>query len=182
MATSGSDFDGDTVYSTNNRVLLTNYRNLSAINCIQKTADKKIINEKLILKSNKDGFGCQVGTITNRATSMIDIQSNYHKDSDEYKELYYRIICSQHYQQNSLDAIKGIKFKPMPQNWFAYNKCESQLEKNIVADKKPYFMIYIYPNEKREYKQYIENCEFNCKKIFNKYKILYYSASCGVGL
>ena len=108
MAENGCDFDGDTVYSTNNRVLLNKYIHLPAIRCLQKTAEKSIITRSRVLASDKRGLGNQVGTITNRATSMIDIQSSSSTDSEEYKTLDYRILTCQNFQQNELDSIKEI--------------------------------------------------------------------------
>lgn len=103
MALSGCDYDGDAVFSTNNNVLIRCYKHLPAINCVQHKAEKKIVTEENIIQSNFNGFGNSVGSITNRATAMFSIQAGYNKDSKEYKELEYRIICTQKYQQDELD-------------------------------------------------------------------------------
>lgn len=102
-ALSGADMDGDSVFSTNNDVLIRCYKHLPAINCVQHKAEKKIVTEENIIQSNFNGFGNSVGSITNRATAMFSIQAGYNKDSKEYKELEYRIICTQKYQQDELD-------------------------------------------------------------------------------
>lgn len=94
---------GDSVFSTNNDVLIRCYKHLPAINCVQHKAEKKIVTEENIIQSNFNGFGNSVGSITNRATAMFSIQAGYNKDSKEYKELEYRIICTQKYQQDELD-------------------------------------------------------------------------------
>lgn len=96
-------YDSDILFSTNNRVLKSNYRYLPAIECEQENTKKIIIDEKAIKITNKNGMGNQVGTITNRVTSMLEVQSRFDKDSDEYKELSYRICCGQLYQQNEID-------------------------------------------------------------------------------
>ena len=67
-------------------------------------------------KSNKDGFGDKIGSITNRITSMFDVLAGQEVGSKEYNTLMYRIMCGQHYQQNAIDRIKGIKFVDMPYN------------------------------------------------------------------
>ncbi len=102
-ALSGCDFDGDSVFSTNNDILIRCYKNLPAINCVQHKAEKKIVTEENVVQSNFNGFGNSVGSITNRATAMFSVQAGYNKDSKEYKELEYRIICTQKYQQDELD-------------------------------------------------------------------------------
>ena len=94
---------GDAVFSTNNQVLIRCYRQIPAINCIQHKAEKKTITEKDIIKSNFNGFGNSVGSITNRATAMLSVQARFDKHSKEYKELEYRILCTQLFQQNELD-------------------------------------------------------------------------------
>ena len=149
-------YDGDTVYSTNNKVLLRNTRDLPAIQCVQQTSEKQEVTEKLLREANKNGFGNDVGTITNRATSMFDVLANFRKGSFEYDELMYRITVSQHYQQVAIDKIKGIVAEPMPKSWFTAKECISQFEKDVVCDKKPYFMTYIYSNEKNKYKKFLE--------------------------
>ena len=52
---------------------------------------------------------------------MIDLASSFLKDSTEYNELQYRIICGQNYQQNAIDKMKGIICKTMPKEWYSYS-------------------------------------------------------------
>lgn len=103
MAENGCDWDGDILYSTNNDVLRRKFVKLPAIECVQRNTEKVIVTEKDIKKTNKDGMGNQVGTITNRVTAMMEVQSHFPKGSKEYSELEYRIECGQLYQQNELD-------------------------------------------------------------------------------
>ena len=86
-------------------MLLNNYIQLPAINCLQKSAQKKIVTEADLIKCNIDGLGNKVVQITNRVTGMIDLLSEFDKNSNEYKELEYRILCGQHFQQNELDKF-----------------------------------------------------------------------------
>lgn len=166
MALSGCDFDGDAGFSTNNNVLIRRYRQIPAINCIQHKAEKKIITEKDIIKSNFNGFGNSVGSITNRATAMLSVQARFDKHSKEYKELEYRILCTQLFQQNELDKLKGIKASPMPKYWYDYRSCKSDYQKNICCEKKPYFMIYRYDEEKQKYKDFIKQYNIQCRRQF----------------
>lgn len=76
-------------------------------------------------------------------------------------------------QQNAIDKAKGIVCKPMPREWYdrhAVNKIEDQdkrdLYRRIVADKKPYFMRYIYPTLMKQYNTYIKNTERNALREF----------------
>lgn len=93
---------GDSIYTTNNEVLVNNYRELPAIMCVQQSAPKKTITETEVVKSNWAGMGITVGAITNRVTSQIDVQAGYEEGSEEYKELARRCRCGQLYQQASI--------------------------------------------------------------------------------
>ena len=168
MAENGEDWDSDLNFSTNNSVLKRRYKLLPAIECVQRNTSKLLVTEKEVLKTNKNGMGNQVGTITNYVTSMMEVQSHFEKDSKEYKELEYRIECGQLYQQNELDKIKGIVAKPMPNNWYNMGACaDDRYKQSICAYRKPYFMIYIYDETKRDYKKYIKESNDKCKLIYN---------------
>ena len=165
-ALNGADKDSDQVLTTNNPVLLNNTRELDAVLCIQKSAPKKVVKENDLVRANKNGFGDAIGSTTNKVTGMIDVASSFDKESEEYKELQYRIICGQNYQQNAIDRIKGCISKPMPKEWYDYrfakNTDKSEFNIRILADKKPYFFIYNYPYLMRRYKKYMSDVNKNC--------------------
>ena len=156
MALNGCDYDSDSLFTTNNSVLMRNYIPMPAIECVQRKAEKKVVTEELLVQANLNGFGNEVGTVTNRITIMFDLLAQFDKDSEEYKELNYRILTGQLYQQNSIDKLKGILTTPMPKSWYSLRDCETEFDKRIVANKKPRFMTYIYETERREYKKFID--------------------------
>lgn len=169
MALNGADKDGDTFYSTDNEVLLRNHVKLPAINCVQRKGEKKVITEEELVKSNINGFGNGVGTITNRVTTMFEVLAKFKQDSKEYEELMYRITCGQLYQQNEIDKIKGIVANPMPKHWYNLNACDNDFDRSICADsdnKKPNFMMYIYPKNMSELKTFKENRDRKCKRMY----------------
>ena len=108
MKTNGSDFDGDLLFTTNNHVLVSAYRKLPAIDCAQKKASKTIVTEKDIIISNKSGFGDKIGSTTNLTTSQLSLMASFDKNSKEYKELEYRVITGQNYQQNAIDRVVAL--------------------------------------------------------------------------
>ena len=167
MAENGCDFDSDILFSTNNNVLKRKHVKLPALMCIQKNTSKKIVTEKDVIVTNKAGMGNAVGSITNRVTAMKEVQSRYEKGSREYEELTYRMRCGQLYQQNCLDKIKGIVSRNMPNHWYNHRSCgDDEFQKSICADKKPYFMIYVYEQEKSEYTKYIKDGDKKCKVLY----------------
>lgn len=179
-ALNGMDKDGDLVLLTDNKVLVENYRPLPAIMCAQRNATKVEVTEDLLIQSNIDSFGDDIGKTTNWITTMFDVQSQYDPDSEEYQVLDYRIKCGQLYQQNSIDKAKGIIAKPMPKDWYdrAANRITDDLSEEevqrrlfnlrVLADKKPYFMRYIYPNLMSQYNTYIKNTDKKCMREFRQ--------------
>ena len=172
-ALNGMDFDGDLVMLTDNDVLVRKLEELPALMCAQRKAAKTVPTAEDFIRSNIESFGNDIGQTTNWITSMFEVRSHYPKGSKEYDILSYRIRCGQLYQQNAIDKAKGIICKPMPRSWhdrhFA-NKIENdeqrELYRDIVADKKPYFMRYIYPALMKQYNTYIKNTNRNALREF----------------
>lgn len=102
-AMNGFDKDGDCVINTSFPLLVNNTIELPAIVCVQRKAPKCIPTEDDIMQSNINSFGNAVGEVTNKITSMFEVQARYDKNSREYRMLDYRIKCGQLYQQNSID-------------------------------------------------------------------------------
>lgn len=179
QAMNGFDFDGDCVINTNFPLIVNNTRQLPAICCVQRKAPKCIPSEDDLMESNIMAFGNEVGTITNRVTSMFEVQSHYPKGSREYNIMDYRIRCGQLLQQNAIDSCKGIEAKPMPDKWYSWisnrlgdsknskDKKNRWINRNILADKKPYFMQYIYPHVRSDLNQYLKKSNEKCLVMFS---------------
>ena len=180
-AENGADKDGDTNMCTDNSIIVKNTLNTPTIVCLQKKAEKVVPTEDDIIKANKLAFNDDIGVVTNHVTSMIEVQSGFDKESLEYKELGYRIMCGQLFQQNVIDRAKGIIAKPMPSEWYDIKKCRvkedddektiqrKEFNSKIVAAIKPYFMIYIYPNLKSKMQSYVKNMNLDISgRFFDK--------------
>lgn len=177
-ATNGADKDGDMYLLTDNKVLVENTLNSPAIMCVQRKAAKKVIEESDLILANKNSFGDEIGKTTNRITTMFDVQAQYAPGSQEYEVLDYRIKCGQLFQQNSIDKVKGIIAKPMPKEWYnrdanRQDEADSEIESakkefnlRIVADRKPYFMRYIYPDLMKKYNTYMTNANKKALREF----------------
>ena len=147
--------------------------------CIQSASSKIVPKEKDFVIANKRSFGNMVGTITNYATSMYTVIINFEEGTPEWNELHYRITCMQDFQQNSIDLAKGIEYRPVPKEWYDYkiNKIREdddeetikakEFNQRILANKKPYFMIYNYDKLKAEYGKYYRANNEVCKIKFN---------------
>lgn len=121
-----------------------------------------------------------VGTITNYATSMYTVITNFDEGTPEWSELHYRITCMQDFQQNSIDLAKGIEYRPVPKEWYDWKVNQitedddeetikrKEFNQRILANKKPYFMIYNYAKLKTDFTQYKRSNDTICKA---KYRI-----------
>jgi len=173
-AMNGFDKDGDCVMNTSLPLLVNNNIELPAVVCVKKKTKKCIPTEDALMQSNMNSFGNAVGEVTNKITSMFEVQARYEKGSREYRILDYRIKCGQLYQQNQIDKTKGIEAKEMPDKWYHWisnkiskgktssEKKELWLNRKLVADKKPYFMQYIYPSEKAKMNEYLQKNNEKC--------------------
>lgn len=177
-ATNGSDKDGDMFFTTDNKILVAHTRNSTTIECVQKKAEKTIPTQKDLIQANKLAFGDEIGSITNHITAMLERQAAFHEDSEEYRVLDYRIKCGQHFQQCAIDRAKGILSNPMPKYWYSKAACQKLPEDTpkqrqfkdlcmkIVAENKPYFMKYVYPDLMAKYNRYIKDTNSKCIREF----------------
>lgn len=99
-AENGADCDGDLFFLTDNPVMLNSLPETKTIYCVQRNATKVAPTEETQVASNLASFGDDIGKTTNKVTAMYDVQSLFDEDSREYKELEYRIMSGQLYQQN----------------------------------------------------------------------------------
>lgn len=176
----GADYDSDSTFTTDNKVLLDSFEYKDTLMCIQDSTPKKVPTEEDYIKSDINGFGDSIGSVTNKATNMISLREKFAPDSEEYKELTYRISTMMNYQQNAIDRIKGVVARPVPKEWLEARlfKVESgddsetvrkkNVNANIAAEIRPWFFIYRYSQIKSELDKYIKSCKSNCKIRFGK--------------
>ena len=176
----GADYDADTFFTTNNKVLLDSFEYKTTLMCLQDSVPKKVPTEDDYIKSDINGFGDSIGSVTNKATNMISLREQFDPDSEEYKRLTYRISTMMNYQQNAIDRIKGVVAKPVPKEWLNPRMfkieddddeatiCDKQINANIAAEIKPWFFIYRYSQLKSELDKYLKSVKSNCKIRFGK--------------
>ena len=180
MRLNGADYDSDTVFSTNNKVLLNTFEYKDTLMCIQSKMPKKVPTDEDFIESDINGFGDSIGSVTNRGTNMISLREKFDKDSEEYNRLQYRIRTMMNYQQNAIDRIKGVVAQPIPKEWLQsrFSKPKDgddedtlrkkEIDYNIAAEIKPWFFIYRYSQLKSELDKYTKSVKSNCKIRFGK--------------
>ncbi len=176
----GADYDADTFFTTNNKVLLDSFKYKTTLMCLQDSVPKKNPTEEDYIMSDINGFGDSIGSVTNKATNMISLREQFDSDSEEYKRLTYRISTMMNFQQNAIDRIKGVVARPVPKEWLNPRMfkikdgdteevaCDKQINANIAAEIKPWFFIYRYSQLKSELDKYLKAVKSNCKIRFGK--------------
>ena len=179
----GADCDGDLFFTTDNPIILKNTLYTPTIVCVQRKANKIVVDEEDIIAANKIGFTDEIGIVTNHITSMFEVQAGFPVDSEEYKTLSYRIMCGQLFQQNVIDSIKGIIAKPMPEYWYSLRdnfitdedseeeKQRKKFNRKIAAYRKPYFMTYVYPHLRKRNNNHSKNSNNGVMLRFGAYGI-----------
>ena len=180
MRCNGEDYDSDSNFCTDNQVLLDAFEYKTTLMCEQESSVKKSPTEEDYVKSDINGFGDSIGSVTNKATNMISLREQFDKDSEEFKRLTYRISTMMNYQQNAIDRIKGVVARPVPKEWLnsrmfkieedddEYTIQDKQINANIAAEIKPWFFIYRYSQLKSELDKYLKAVKSNCKIRFGK--------------
>lgn len=176
----GADYDADTFFTTNNKVLLETFEYKPTLMCIQSSTPKKVPTEQDYIQSDINGFGDSIGSVTNKATNMISLREQFVPESEEYKRLTYRISTMMNFQQNAIDRIKGVVAQPVPKEWLEAKMFkikpddtdevirEKEINSNIAANIKPWFFIYRYSQLKSDLDKYTKACKSNCKIRFGK--------------
>ena len=180
MRLNGADYDSDTVFSTNNNVLLNAFEYKDTLMCVQSKMPKKVPTEDDFIASDINGFGDSIGSVTNRGTNMISLREKFDKNSEEYFRLEYRIRTMMNYQQNAIDRIKGVVAQPIPKEWLEPRLSKpkdddddsilrkKEIDYNIAAEIKPWFFIYRYSQLKSDLDKYMKSVKSNCKIRFGK--------------
>ena len=176
----GEDYDSDSNFCTDNKVLLDTFEYKTTLMCEQESSVKKVPTEEDYIKSDINGFGDSIGSVTNKATNMISLREQFEPDSEEYKRLTYRISTMMNFQQNAIDRIKGVVARPVPKEWLNPRMfkveddddeeiiCDKQINANIAAEIKPWFFIYRYSQLKSDLDKYMKSVKSNCKIRFGK--------------
>lgn len=183
MRCNGEDYDSDSNFCTNNKVLLDAFEYKTTLMCDQQSMPKKAPTEDDYIESDINGFGDSIGSVTNKATNMISLRAQFAlkpENQAEYDKLTKRIETMMNFQQNAIDRIKGVVARPIPKEWLNSRmfKIEDgddettirnkQINANIAAEIKPYFFIYRYSQLKSELDRYMKAVKSNCKIRFGK--------------
>jgi len=160
----GFDMDGDICCITNQKEIIDGAcGGLPVMYETRKAPKCKIIESELYLADLK-GFNTKVGFLTNLSTTMYSMLPLFEENSKEYKEIIRRLKQCRKEQGVIIDGTKGLEVKPIPSHWTNKTKITEDMNKkeieianfnnSILIEKRPQFMIHLYPNYNKQYRQY----------------------------
>ena len=162
--------------------------NLPIVTYEKQKAKEQRINSINLASMDVRSFNSPIGGITNLASTLISMLSEFPKDSKEYQEIRKRIDIMRRKQGDAIDATKGMVYTPPPSYWnkkqryisIPEDATEDQIreinEKNseisfnnrICANTKPYFFGYVYDRDMKKYKEHKNEFNSRAEEIFNK--------------
>lgn len=172
-----SDYDMDIIATTDNAIILKGVDKNSLPVTYQKKLSKKIeFTEEDLYKADLLAFGSEIGSITNKSTSMYAMLPLYDENSAERNEIERRLIMTRVAQGNAIDKAKGVQTKQFPKHWFKYQRIDKydpediqkkkEFFNSILIEKRPYFFKYLYKESKTAYTKFLKE-EDAYRKIYN---------------
>lgn len=179
MLHADSDFDGDIVFTTDNKVMVDNVISGNPITYQKKPTEKKYIDKRDLYKADLMSFDSKIGYITNCSTTLYSMLSMYEKGSKEYNEIINRLKICRKEQGNQIDKAKGLVVKNFPKHWTNWTNPEKEnknftreeieFNNKLIIDKRPMFMKYLYPTYKTKYKSHCDKYDYLCYRTFGVY-------------
>jgi hypothetical protein len=139
------------------------------------TVDKHIVKEENLYKADINTMGSKIGWITNIGTSLYALLPLFEEGSEEYKEIIKRLILVRKLQGCEIDKAKTGYAKPIPKwdKWMHVPEDATKedadkiaFQNKLVVNRRPKFMIYLYPDYMRKYKNHRDIYENYCMSIY----------------
>ena len=175
MLMADSDFDYDLCFTTSQKEFIKGASGGKPVTYEKKLPSKNIINEDKLYLADINTMGSHIGWITNLGTTLYSLLPLFKKDSLEYKEIISRLIIIRKCQGNEIDRGKGILVKPLPKwdKWIQVTDKMTEIEKNdsnfknkLIINRRPRFMIYLYPEYMRKYKNHQDIYQNYCESFY----------------
>ena len=160
----------DIVATTSNPTIIKGvYKDDLAVTYQKKLSQKIEFTQEDLYKADLLAFGSEIGSITNKSTSMYAMLPMYDPQSPQYAELERRLIMTRVAQGNAIDKAKGVQTKQFPQHWANYQRIEDsdsdevkrkkEFFNSILVEKKPYFFKYLYKDSRSAYNKFLREEE-----------------------
>lgn len=178
---SDSDFDGDLVMSTSNKIMLKGSQKdgTNPISYDKEAAKSQKIIHKNFVETDIRGFGTKVGTYSNYSTIFEAMRAGFQRPEQKPQndELLLRKKLLREINGQEIDRIKGVEAKGPPKDeWLTVWKIKPEdsdeqkkkkyYHNSLLATKKPYFFRYLYQELNARYKQYEKKYDETSKCMF----------------
>lgn len=174
---SDSDFDGDIVFTTDNKELINGaYRNHNPITYDKEKAPRQAFTYENTIQCDLNGFDTLVGQITNNSTSLNAMLPLFllEKKPREHTEILTRLKLLREIIGAEIDKIKLGVAPEFPKEWVERVKIdpehdppevieEKKIRNSLVICKKPYFMIYLYDSLNNAYRNHVRQFNLDCR-------------------
>lgn len=170
-----ADHDGDIIATFSSKEFLEGVQGGLPISYDKSSATKRKVSGDDDKLSSVDmmSFNSKIGYITNVSSSLYCMLDAYNKNDPEYIEIDKRLKRCRKFQGDAIDAGKGIKIEPFPENFVNYQSVKQNMsddeikkiefENKLVADKRPYFFKYLYRHYGERYKRHYQKFDNYCK-------------------
>lgn len=177
MLEADGDYDGDILFSTNDKYFLNGARRGELpIIYDKETVPTQRITLPNQIKCDNRALNTIVGQITNYGTVMYAMLPMF-KDND-YVELDKRIKMTRKLQGEEIDKAKGTTPPNIPKEWLHTMKVDKDDSEEVklakykhnalVISQKPYFFIYLYKNLMKDYKAYQKGFDMLARKQYGQ--------------
>ena len=159
----GMDVDGDLICTIDHPSFISGRQKGLPIVYDTQKAEKVLLaeNESSVYESVTKGFGTKVGFYTNVSTAYYSLLANYSSDTREAQVIQKRLKYGRTLQGLEIDKQKGLVIPPFPEHWTKWKKitndmseeekAQQQFNNGILADKRPYFMRWLYSGYNNRY-------------------------------
>jgi hypothetical protein len=175
MLMADSDFDYDLAFSTSQKEFIIGACGGKPVTYEKKLPNKNIIDESKLYIADINTMGSAIGWITNLGTTLYSLLPLFKEGSPEYNEIISRLIIIRKAQGNEIDRGKGILVKSPPKwdRWIKITddmteeeKTKANFKNKLVINRRPKFMIYLYPDYMRKYKNHRDIYQNYCESIY----------------
>jgi len=148
-----SDFDGDLVFSTSQPEFMKCRVDSNPISYEHGKAENVLLTDENISEGDMNGFNSKIGFITNVSSTLHTMKYDYPPLSVETGEINRRLVLLRLFQGEEIDGAKngGVK-RNVPEWWTKYDQDSSDMDKDLVANRRPYFTRYLYDTYDRRYR------------------------------
>jgi hypothetical protein len=161
----GSDFDGDLIATINSPEILNGrVAGLPVMYGTEKPPKHALNyeNERLVIDSQLNQIGTnKIGFYTNVSSTLYALLANFKNDSPERTTILNRLKYGRVLQGLEIDRAKGLLIPPFPERWVKWKKIKSdtpielqaemRFNNSLIADKRPYFMRWLYSHYNKQY-------------------------------